>query len=362
MLSQPGNDEALYLSLGAEMFSSAYPNHLLRWRGTREQPFGREGDRSPTPGFEIVGDLGEAGAGAEFLEHRGRLIVTTWGSEDSPAAMLQSQAIPKGGFTQAAPAVFSKVLDAGDFDPDPVIAYSWLMGAIEEYEGEIYWGIILPPGRAIQQLVLEHPTILFDAQNSIVKAHRRTHLFRTNFEDPDAPRTELLYGEKELWAYENDEWLRRPNAMGLAPLFGDAGYGEYFNDYTWTMVNYRGSLYVGTFDTSGAMQAFREDTDCYWACFILRGLAEHEPTQGRTPGFDLYRFDTPDRPPVVVTMDGFGNPANNGVRNAIVMGDELFIGSSTYSNLDTAEGSAGWELFRIRRNGRGEPSLPEAGE
>ncbi len=58
---------------------------------------------------------------------------------------------------------------------------------------------------------------------------------------------------------------------------------------------------------------------------------------------------------MAVTLDGFGNPANNGVRNAMVVGDDLYIGSSTYSNIDAKQG--GWELFKLTA-----PSFKEMAE
>lgn len=347
VLRHPDGSDALYLLLGSEMFSSAHPNHLLRWQGDRQHPFGSGKEHSATPGFAVVGDLGDAGAGAEFLQHGDRLIVTTWGGSERPAGMFLSGEMPADGFTPARPAAFEHVLDAGDFDPDPAIARSWLMGAIEEFRGKVYWGTIFPPGQGFLELAKRHPSVLLDAALGIVRAHRRTHLFRTDFTDPEHPHTELLYGEAQLWSYRDGHWSLQPNRLGLTPLFGDAGYDEYFNDYTWTMVRYRDSLYVGTFDIAGGMRAIRDDTDCRWTCYVLRTLADQRAPQAQTPGFDLLRFDDPQRPPLVLTRDGFGNPANNGIRNAIVMGDELFLGGSTYSNLDTAAGEAGWELFRI---------------
>ena len=56
-----------------------------------------------------------------------------------------------------------------------------------------------------------------------------------------------------------------------------------------------------------------------------------------------------------MTLDGFGNPANTGVRNAMVVGDDLYIGSSTYSNIDAKQG--GWELFKLTA-----PSFKEMAE
>lgn len=343
--------QAMYVFVGSEMHSSAHPNHLLRWVGSPETPFKGAGNDT---GFEVVGDLGSAGSGVELIEFEGRFVLTTWGSETLPAGLYQTSPFPDGGFTPEQPASFGKIFDAADFDPDPVIARSWLIGALEEFNGYIYWGAMFPNGQGFQQLVMDSPGLLFAAREAIIKAHRSTHLFRTDLRDENKPKTELLYGKEKLWAY-NGQWTEQTNLLGVRPLFGDAGFGAFFNDYTWTMVKYRGSLYLGTFDVSGGMLAIRDETDCQLSCFVLRTLSEHATLSKEVPGFDLYRFDSTDRPAVAVTLDGFGNPANNGVRNAMVVGDDLYIGSSTYSNIDAEQG--GWELFKLTA-----PSFKEMAE
>ena len=341
--------EGLYLLVGSEMHSSAHPNHLLRWNGSREQPFGAPESRSATPGFDIVGDLGDAGAGAEFIVHRDRVLITTWGGEETPAGLYQSNAMPAHGFSTQQPAIFDNVFNVAEFEPDPVIANAWLMGAITEYRGKVYWGTMHPGGQAFTHLIRAHPGILFNAGKAIHRAHRRSHLFRTDLSNPEQPHTELLYGERRYWTYEDGNWLEKPNRMGLEPLFGESGFGDDFNEYTWTMISYRDSLYIGTFDISGPMKLIRDGIDCRIGCYILRALAGNPSRKPRTPGFDLLRMDDPEQPAAVITRDGFGNPANNGVRNALVMGDTLYFGSSSFTNLPPPQGHAGWELFRLKR-------------
>lgn len=340
--------KALYLLLGSEMHSSSHPNHLLRWKGSRAHPFGTADEQSATPGFDVVGDLGNAGAGAELITHRNRLLVTTWGGDDTPAGLYQSGPIPANGFTKDQPASFHQVFSVADFEPDPVIANAWLMGAITEYQGQVYWGTMHPGGQAFTHLLRKHPSTLLKLTEAVPKTHRRTHLFRTDFSDPEKPKTELLYGASSYWTFDNGDWVKKPNLMGLKPLLGIAGYGDYFNEYTWTLIPYNGSLYIGTFDIAGPMNLIREGINCGTSCFVLESMAKHKGNEPRIAGFDLLRLDDPQKPAVVITRDGFGNPANNGVRNALVLNDALYIGTSTYTNLPPPQGQAGWELFTLR--------------
>ena len=71
---------------------------------------------------------------------------------------------------------------------------------------------------------------------------------------------------------------------------------------------------------------------------------------GGSQGLEGAGLDDPQQPAVVLTRDGFGNPANNGVRNAVVLDDALYFGTSSYTNLPPPEGQAGWELFSVRRD------------
>ncbi|MFM7162415.1 MAG: hypothetical protein ACKO3P_18825, partial [Planctomycetaceae bacterium] len=56
------------------------------------------------------------------------------------------------------------------------------------------------------------------------------------------------------------------------------------------------------------------------------------------PGFDLYRLDPSTGRASAFTRDGFGNPASTGVRNMIVLGQDLYLGTSSHSNLDDRQG------------------------
>jgi len=343
----PDGAHAMYFLVGDEMHSSDHPSHLLRWVGTRAKPFA--GGHSATPGFEVVGDLGQAGAGAEFIEHNGRLWVTTWGSAERAAGLYRSNPMPAGGFTAAQPATFEKVMDASDFDSDPVIARSWLFGALQAYQGHIYWGSMHPTGQAVQKLVLKESRVLLDPSTAVLRAQRHTHVFRVDASNPKLNGVELLYGDERPWRFADGQWQQQPNLLGLKPLYGPAGLGSAYNNYTWTMVNYRGALYLGTFDISGGMEALRQGPeDCHLQCYVLRQWAQHTPATPGQPGFDLFRFDSKDRPAVAVTRDGFGNPASNGLRNALVLGDTLYLGTSSFTNLAGGTGRPGWELLQLK--------------
>jgi hypothetical protein len=98
------------------------------------------------------------------------------------------------------------------------------------------------------------------------------------------------------------------------PLSGlEAGFGNPFNAHMWRMAVYDGVLYVGTFDTSTTL---RNDPQ-------LGGYAQ------RFAGFDLYA-STDGMHFTPVTMDGFGDEFNFGVRTMASTSEGLFIGTANY--------------------------------
>jgi hypothetical protein len=157
---------------------------------------------------------------------------------------------------------------------------------------------------------------------------------------------QLLCGEASLPVYIPvlGVWTMRPNNMGEGagePLYGPSGFGNPFNNYTWTMAAYDGQLFVGTMDHS-------------YLNFL--GYEGWSQAGERTPrpsdfGADLYRFPSSHEPAVPESLNGVGNFTNYGIRT-MVSDDALYIGTAnpmnrlTDPNDDLPEG--GWELLRLR--------------
>ena len=344
IIRDPKGQAGLYLFAGSNINAKELsPTHLLRWTGSPDAPFGND-PSDATPGFDVVGALGSIGIGAEMIEHRGRIIFTTWGSNSQAAGLYMTNEVPVGGFTPANPARFQNIFGADDFDPDPVNADGWLGGALGELDGSVVWGTMHPNGMSYHALAAVYPELVGD-DRAIKHSHRRTHLFKTNLEDVDNPATEVLYGEAKLMAYDKGHWIEKPNRLDQIPTLGASGYGEFLNDYTWTIVKWNKSLYIGTFDVSGGVESLiRSDIEKKDA-HVLHTLGTELQHWDYTPGFDLFRMDSTERPVQAVTIDGFANRSSNGIRNAIVVENSLYLGTSTYSNLDLQNG--GWELYRL---------------
>ncbi len=139
-----------------------------------------------------------------------------------------------------------------------------------------------------------------------------------------------------------------PNKMGRKPLWGPSGFGNFFNNYTWTMAVYDDQLFVGTMDWS---YLFKEGLPVFLE--LLLGTAEpavdiHYPSW--LLGADLFRFPSPEIWAIPESVAGVGNYTSYGIRT-MVSDDALYLGMSNPMNLLTDPADAlpegGWELLQL---------------
>jgi hypothetical protein len=164
-------------------------------------------------------------------------------------------------------------------------------------------------------------------------------------------RIELLYGNEQLPRYEQGAgWSIADNNMRQKPQYGLAGFGNFFNNYTWWMEVFDRRLFVGTMDF------------LYLGAAGLRDAFEFPPevtaTFERFYGADLWAFSSRHAPAKPVSRSGVGNFTNYGIRTMVATRDALYLGSANPMNLltdpedDVPEG--GWELISLK------PSSPDA--
>jgi ubiquinone/menaquinone biosynthesis C-methylase UbiE len=160
-----------------------------------------------------------------------------------------------------------------------------------------------------------------------------------------------------LRVYPDDSWElvageQRRTPQGLAiPISGlGPGFGNPFTGYIWSMAEYNGYLYVGTFDSTVMLsfvdpQKLPPETRQRFGPGGLQHLAE------RQGGFDLWSsFDGIhwNR----VTGDGFGNKYNYGVRTMAGTPEGLFLGAANpFAPEIAAKTSAGWSYVPNPRGG-----------
>ena len=342
-----------WLSVGGVLYTAvrntAGGGSVLRWSGDAADPFQ----------FDVVGNLDSEGV--ELAWHEGRIFLTTWPDLQAEvvqlAGLYMSPPLPAAGLTAAEADGWQEVWESSDYEPDPVTAATYGGGALASFDGYLYWGtmhvpltaalghvaIYGPPPDIVQQLLL------------LLRTHRAISVFRGRDFGAVGERIDLLYGERELSKYvytpstQAGRWQRSPNNMGAEPLLGASGFGNPYNNYTWTMDVFEGQLYVGTMD---------------WSYLLSEGLPILTEVLLGFPlsippwlpfgdfGADLMRFSSPDLPAVPESTSGVGNYTNYGVRTMLA-DDALYIGTANPMNLltdlldDRPEG--GWELLRLSR-------------
>jgi hypothetical protein len=234
------------------------------------------------------------------------------------------------------------VFEITDYEPDPVTAYTLAAGGIASFGDYLYWSTLHLPGSGLAAFVQAYgaPANNVEYVLAFFNTYRPTIVFRGKDFGTEKQVVELLYGDLALPVYTGERWTLMPNNMGAAPLYGAAGFGNYFNAYTWSMQVYKGKLYAGTFD---------------WSYLAGLGLAQFEPLPlplpGASYGADLFRFDSTKKAATPIGVYGVGNYLNYGIRNMLVANGVLYVGSANPMNLETAAGepNGGWELIELSK-------------
>ncbi|NOY53052.1 MAG: hypothetical protein GXP58_05450 [Deltaproteobacteria bacterium] len=104
------------------------------------------------------------------------------------------------------------------------------------------------------------------------------------------------------------------------------GFDNFFNGYFWRMCEYKGWLYLSTFDWSCLLGYAKRDSWPEAFINIVNNVGEEFILENQA-GFDLYRsIDGENWVPV--TTDGMGNPYNIGLRTMSSSPYGLFLGTA----------------------------------
>jgi hypothetical protein len=322
---------------------------LLRWNGNPDAPGTAAHPSRSLFDFEEVGSL--PAEGADLTEHQGRIYVTTWpvvGGQDAVTAGLYQSPELRGEGLPASDAQLKEIWTVGDdYEPDPVTAGTYLGGAIASFDGQLVWGTMHAP---LVAGILHYFVYGTDplSDEVVQGTHRPTAVFSARKLEGAEPRIRVLYGSTELPAYApGTGWGHAPNKANQVAKFGQAGFDNPFNLYTWTMgVTDRG-LYVGTQDfnyVASKLAAISLDGTDIPLSSIVEQIAGTQENPRLAYGADLMKFKSMQKPAVAVSRSGVGNFANYGVRTMVAEPDRLYLGTANPMNL-LPEG--GWELRRL---------------
>lgn len=342
--------------------------------------------------FEEVGILD--GAPANITEYNNRIWATTWPlwlltPDLKPWGVYRSPALPVGGLTNSNLSQWEKVWSYTMYDKDPLNGILAMGGDLKEHNGWLYFGSMHIP---LMQVVVGQDRGATDTLDLVVNGHRAISVFRLEEEPGPSPRkvnVECLWGRKELAVFDpiTKYYGENKAPTGYTPLFGDSGFGNIFNNYTWSMAEYNGWLYIGTMDWSYLVESVVEEylktmpvsmfnlnaifdiMDNSWSfplpSPLKRGILALVQKQSKDkeskdnlrlppmpdfdkimPGFDLVATNGDEW--YTITNDGFGeqlsaNYLNYGLRNMVADESSLYVGTANQMNLHEY---GGWELWR----------------
>lgn len=345
---------------------------------------GTESTASPLVGtsfciaFEDVGDFdthaSEVVGAPDGITDSGRIFVGTWPPNGatpntSVASIYMSPVVPEGGLTSAnagATGGWTKVWNAGDYDPDPLLNTTYGVGAMSFFDGYLYWGTLNPPLVSIETLFNAYgePTDPQTIAEDSLLANRTAVLFRAQNFSTASPSINLLYGAASLPVFipptstTAGTWTVEPNnvpsgtcstACGTHALYGTSGFNNIWTNYMWSMAVINSNLYVGTM--SWEFLAYAQGST----------LTSDLPLQPSKFGASLFYFADTSHAATAVSTNGLGNFLNYGVRNIIPYSSSMFfVGTGNPMNLATAgdtnvtgadclvaECRGGWELIEI---------------
>lgn len=307
---------------------------LLRWNGDPENPGTAADPSSSLFDFKEVGSLPTEGADLAKLD--GRIYVTSWpvvGKDTETAGLYQSREVGNRGLT-ASGKPMRELWTVDDYETDPLTAGTYLGGAVESFDGQLVWGTMHAP---LIPAIL-HITAYGASADVVGKTHRASAVFKGKNLESKNPKIRLLYGAKKLQTYEPDtaEFGPEPNNMGQKPKFGQTGFDNPFNLYTWSMGKTKRGLYVGTQDFSYLAEKILPS-------LIVDEMAATQPNSTIQHGGDLMLFKSLNEPAKAVSRTGVGNPTNYGIRTMIAQPNRLYLGTANPMNLLPA---GGWELRR----------------
>jgi uncharacterized repeat protein (TIGR01451 family) len=320
---------------------------VLRYTGSYDHSI--PADLTNLFNFEEVG-IGLGGDAAEITLFNNRLYVNTWPNLAAPTfgASLWMSPPLDDPLTASDSLSWQRVWLINSYEPDPITAALTGGGAMAAADGWLYWGTMHVPFSSFMTHMKAYPpnpawdyeTLLTYEIAGILGSHRAISIFRgRNFDT--VPEIQLVYGEQQLPVFKNGSWQILPNNMlGTAPLYGPSGFGNFYNNYTWSMGTYHDELYIGTMDWSYLLQ------DGIAPLWSQLGLPEDTvlPLPDATPGADLWRIHDQYSVAQPINISGVGNELNYGIRTMVANSQNMYLGTANPMNLLPG---GGWELVKM---------------
>lgn len=256
---------------------------------------------------------------------------------------------------------WARVWGADQYDPEPDVAKTYGIGVTAELDGWLHWGTMHVPASSVgrYEIINGTPDDTDVRYNMLYGFHRSISLFRGRNLGTPQQEIELLYGGSSFYpdapqghypvhlAYQDGrgnirnqgQFEFRMNLMNQIPKYGRGGLGNPWANYTWSLANYNNDIYIGTMDVSEGIKGI-------WESWLGRNILLDSADANTTSeyGYELYKMDTLDTKPELLTSDGFDNFTAYGIRTMISTEDGLYLGTANGSNVHP---KSGWQLLRV---------------
>ncbi len=313
------NDARKFLDVNGQIYLGS-----LRWDG-KGIIFRWNRDESAPPDslFEFT-EVGVIDGSAAWLEYyKGRLYAITWPTALSGGAagfeIWRSPLVPPCGLDDTHGEQWEKVFAYSDYDVNPDTAKLASGGAMISFRGSLYFGSMHVP---FAYACSDPGNLYICAFEKYLNTHPLSFFRLTEDDDSGELNVECLFGQDKGGIYQ--------------PVIGPAGFGNHYNNYTWSLAVHDGWLYLGTMDYS----FFLEDA------LSSYGLPANFPgiIPKQEDGFDVFASSDGNTWAPVVT-NGLGNKFNWGARHLVSDGEYLWLGTANPFNLNP---NGGWELWRAQ--------------
>jgi hypothetical protein len=160
---------------------------------------------------------------------------------------------------------------------------------------------------------------------------------------------ELLYGNFLLPKFDTSSksWKLVPNNLWQFGTYGLAGFGNMFNNYTWSAAVYNNQLFIGTMDFSYLVSDL---TPTFGVTLPSQAQQLFQSRLQRSYGADLWRFTDNWHRAQLIDGNGLGNDTSYGIRNLITGQDAMWVGMANPMNLRSnyTDNPGGWKLIQFK--------------
>jgi hypothetical protein len=233
---------------GAGAFGAA-SGEILRWAGNVDDPFN----------FQHVAVL--QADPAYLVEYQDRIAVSTWGEPGRMGGQLVylSPSLGDDGILTQEDGEWNIIWSLSRYEVEPsALQMGGAIGVVNNY---LVWGTMFIPASGVLVFEQMYPGAPDDQAAAFLGTYRPATIFRAANPGTEAQTVDLLYGNAQLPKFNPgaedprfnpnqnaNEWYLVQNGLGQEPLMGPAGFGNFFNNYTWWMTAHQGKLVIGTMD------------------------------------------------------------------------------------------------------------------